>query len=171
MARLTKYQRWDRDNLIHRALFGPGIANVDDVLRTFEEGMLVAGKLTLLFWFEKILPDHFTRSAHNRYGYHDRKARYIKFKRLKFPESKGLDLVMTGRFRDTILANPRSVPTGKRVMKGFVFKIGLRSQPYIVRNQYVDMHQEITARDEIDVTRLLEVLRAFVRYYLGFGSL
>src|SRR5262245_45907202 len=122
MARITKFKRWDRDNLIHRALFGFGISNEDDVLATFESGMLIAGKLTLLYWFHQMLPEHFVRAAHSRYGYHQRKKGYIKMKIHKYPDSKGLDLILTGRFKKEILRFPRSQPSGKRTMKGFVFK-------------------------------------------------
>ena len=168
MARLTKYERWNRANLIHRALFGPGIQNHEDVLKVFEEGILAAGELTLLYWFEQILPEHFTRPAASRYGYKKRKQRYIRQKLKRHPESKGLDLIYSGQYRDTITVNPRTFPKGRRVMDGFVFKVGLRTLPYVVKNRYVNIHGEVTARDAKDTARLMETLTFMLSIHLGY---
>ena len=170
MARLTKFQKFNRSDVVHRALFLHGVLNEDDVIREFEKVLIEAGRLTVMYWFKEILPEHFERAAHSRYNYANRKPPYIRYKIRKFPSSRGLDLILTGRFKTQVTAAPRSFPSGRRTMTGFTFKIGLSSPAYIPMNRYVDMHAETIAYDEKDKRRITDALRTFVAIGLGYQS-
>ena len=170
MAAITKIKRWERSNAIHRMLFDTDIHWLVKVKR-FEELLILAGKATVVYWKDKILPKHFQRSAHSRYGYDARKKWYIRYKVRRFPASGGLDLVLTGHLKERVLGAPRTAPTGRAVQTpvlGFRFKIGLNTPEYVARNTRIDMHSELTREDVTDALEVWNVLRGHVSMLL-FG--
>src|SRR3989304_4452284 len=130
MAAITKIVRANRADAIHRLLFDAPFGGGQDtnLLRDFEYKLILAGKATVTYWKEKILPRHFERSAHSRYMYQARKRWYIRYKIRRYPDSKGLDLILTGHLKERALGTPRSAPTDRATQKpflGFRFKIGI----------------------------------------------
>lgn len=173
MAAITVVKRWKRSDAIHRLLFDTGLDPSISV-RLFEELLILAGKATVLYWKEKILPRHFERSAHGRYGYHKRKKWYIKYKTRRWPDSGGLDLIMSGYLKERALGVPRTAPTGRAVQKpilGFRFKIGIMTTEYAAKNKYVDIHSELTREDAQDALEVWNVLKGHVeRLLFGLAS-
>lgn len=66
-------------------------------------------------WHSTMLPKHFERAAHGRYGYQARDVAYIRRKVRRF--GQGLDLVFRGAMRDQVrrMARVTSTPKGVRV--------------------------------------------------------
>lgn len=170
MAAITKINRWIRSNAVHRMLFDTSLS--EGLVKQFENDLLLAGKFAVRYWKDRILPKHFEHSAHVRYEYHTRKRWYINYKVYRYPQSKGLDLVLTGNLHERALGPPRTEATGRSVQTpdlGFVFKIGVMTTPYTTLNPYVNMHKELTASDRQDVLEVFGVLKEFVEL-LFFGK-
>ena len=169
MPAVTKIARFDRSNILHRALFETGIARDDAFIKEFEVGIEKCGKLTMLAWWYKVLPEHFTKPAHDRYEYKERKRWYIHQKLRAFPESRGIDLIYSGELKRVALSTPRTQPSVYRRAAGyFEFKIGVRTTMYVAQNRYINMHSELIAIREEDREFLREVLSELLGIYLGY---
>ena len=167
MARLTKVERYDRANTLHRFFFDGNLPPHVGA-KLLEQAVEHAGKLALWYWWKMILPKHFERPAHSRYDYQQRSARYIKWKVRRYPQSRGLDLIMSGKLKQIALSEVRSQPRVIRRMRGFEFRIGVRTTDYVSKNKYVNMHQELIAMDQTDFEELSLVLRDLLEIGLGY---
>ena len=62
-------------------------------------------------WHSEIFPDHFERSAHQKYGYKNRKPSYVRLKLKRFNQAN--DLVYTGRLQREAVRSIRISGTSK----------------------------------------------------------
>lgn len=85
--------------------------------RGWREALRGAMRAAAEHWHAAIMPRHFERSARGRYGYQPRTAKYQRRKMFSGAARSGLDLVYSGRARESAMRRPliRAYPTRARL--------------------------------------------------------
>lgn len=122
------------------------VAPPDVLKRDLSQWLKEALQEVVNHWHTHMLPGHFQRSAHSKYGYQGRNPKYIRMKIRR--TGQGIDLIYTGRLRREALRTIRLSGTNKKAQG----VLTVPSYAYM-RRKYASHQQPDKAAEMLAITQ------------------